>query len=140
MLACLQAPSLTASNIKYLHSEQPQNRPVIRRQLPSLTALPQNIFRPGTTAGSNPHMSGLAQGAFGSSARSPLHLLHSWHGYPQCLRGALIVLLSDNCSRPGLTWCKCAFPNVTIVTHRMCLSQGVSLILTALAMRLCVAD
>ena len=69
LLACLQAPSLTASNIKYLHSEQPQNRPVIRRQLPSLTALPHNIFRPGTTAGSNPHMSVLAQGAFGSSAR-----------------------------------------------------------------------
>ena len=66
---CLQAPSMTANNIKYLHSEQPQNRPVIRRQLPSLTALPENIFRPGTTSGSNPHMSGLAQGAFGGSRR-----------------------------------------------------------------------
>ncbi|KAL3163301.1 hypothetical protein ABBQ32_009693 [Trebouxia sp. C0010 RCD-2024] len=64
-----QAPTLAANNIKYLHSEQPQNRPVIRRQLPSLTALPHNIFRPGTTAGSNPHMSGLAQGAFGGSGR-----------------------------------------------------------------------
>lgn len=60
---------MAANNIKYLHSEQPQNRPVIRRQLPSLTALPENIFRPGTTAGSNPHMSGLAQGAFGGSRR-----------------------------------------------------------------------
>ena len=66
----VQAPSLAPSNIKYLHSEQPQNRPVIRRQLPSLTAIPANIFRPGTSAGSNPHMSGLAQGAFGGSKRS----------------------------------------------------------------------
>ncbi|KAL0027014.1 hypothetical protein WJX79_008750 [Trebouxia sp. C0005] len=64
-----QAASLAPSNIKYLHSEQPQNRPVIRRQLPSLTAIPENIFRPGTTAGSNPHLSGLAQGAFGGSKR-----------------------------------------------------------------------
>ena len=67
--AGLQAPSLTANSIKYLHSEQPQNRPVIRRQLPSLTVLPQNIFRPGSTAGSNPHMSGLAQGPFGGWGR-----------------------------------------------------------------------
>lgn len=107
----MQAPATQVNSISYLHSEQPQNRAVIRRQLPSLKGLTQNIFKPGTTSGDNPHLSGLAQGIFKGPRRSAcftmltesrdlLLVLCAWkaqHGLTALVRDLLQTHFSAEC-------------------------------------------